>query len=43
MIHGATYAPTPQEIDFRIHISMATTLGLFLWHSDVLNTFAEAD
>jgi hypothetical protein len=43
MIHGATYAPTPQKIDFRIQISIATTLGLFLWHADVSNVFCEAD
>jgi hypothetical protein len=43
MIHGATYAPTPQHIYFRIRISITTTLGLFLWHADVLNAFAEAN
>jgi hypothetical protein len=43
MIHGATYAPTPQHIDFRIQIALATTLGMFLFHADVLNAFAEAD
>jgi hypothetical protein len=43
MIHGATYAPTPQQIDFRIQIALATTLGMFLFHADVSNAFAEAD
>jgi hypothetical protein len=43
LIHGATYAPTPQQIDFRIQIALATTLGMFLFHADVLNAFAEAD
>jgi hypothetical protein len=43
MIHGDTYAPTPQQIDFLIHISIATTIGMFLWHVDISNPFAEAD
>jgi hypothetical protein len=43
MIHGATYAPTPQQIDSRIQISIATTLGMLLWHANVSNAFAEAD
>jgi hypothetical protein len=43
MIHGATYAPTPQQIDFRIEIALATTLGMFLFHADVSNAFGEAD
>jgi hypothetical protein len=43
MIHGATYAPTPQQINFSIRIYIATTLGMFLWHADALNTSAEAD
>jgi hypothetical protein len=42
MIHGATHAPTPQQIDFRIEIALATTLGMFLFHADVSNAFAEA-
>jgi hypothetical protein len=43
MIHGDTYAPTPQQIDFRIQIALAMTLGMFLFHADVSNAFAEAD
>jgi hypothetical protein len=43
MIHGATYAPTPQQIYFRLHISLAATLGMYLWHADVTNAFAEAE
>jgi hypothetical protein len=43
MIHGATYAPTPQHIGFRIQISIAKTLSMFLWHADVSNAFVEAD
>jgi hypothetical protein len=43
MIHSATYAPSPQQIDCRIQISIATTLGMLLWHADVSNAFSEAD
>jgi hypothetical protein len=43
MIHGATYAPTPQQIDFRIQVSITTTLCIFIWHVDVSDAFAEAD
>jgi hypothetical protein len=43
MIHGDTYAPTPQQIDVCIQIALATTLGVFLFHADVSNAFAEAD
>jgi hypothetical protein len=43
MIHGDTYAPTPQHIDFCIQISIATTRGMFLWHANVSNAFREAD
>ena len=30
MVHGATYAPTPQQIDFRLQIALATFLGMYL-------------
>jgi hypothetical protein len=43
MIHGATYAPTPQQIDFSLQIALAATLGMYLWHADVTNAFTEAD
>jgi hypothetical protein len=43
MIHGATYAPMPQKIYFRLQISLAATLGMYLWHADVTNAFAEAE
>jgi hypothetical protein len=43
MINGAAYAPTPQKIDFRLQIALAATLGMYLWHADVTNDFAEAD
>jgi hypothetical protein len=43
MIHGATYAPTPQQIDFRLQIALAATLGMYIWYADVTNAFAEAE
>jgi hypothetical protein len=43
MTHGATYAPTPQHIYFRLQISLSEFLGMYLWHIDVTNAFAEAD
>jgi hypothetical protein len=43
MIHGATYAPTPQQIDFRLQLDLDATLGMYLWHADVKNAFAEAE
>jgi hypothetical protein len=41
MINGATYAPMPQKIDFRMQIALAATLGMYLWQADVTNAFAE--
>jgi hypothetical protein len=43
MDHGATYAPTPQHIDFRLQNALAALLGVYFWHADVTNAFAEAD
>jgi hypothetical protein len=43
MVHGATYAPTPRHIDFRLQIALSTLLGMYLWHADVTIAFAEAD
>jgi hypothetical protein len=43
IIHGATYSPMPQQIDFRLQIALAATLGMYLWHADVTNAFAEAE
>ena len=39
---GSTYAPTPQQIDFQIQVALSDIHGLWLWHSDVANDFAEA-
>jgi hypothetical protein len=43
MIHGATYAHTPQQIAFCLYIALAATLGMYLLHADVTNAFAEAE
>jgi hypothetical protein len=43
MIHGATYAPTPKQIEFRLQLALADTMGMYLWHTDVTNAFAEAE
>jgi hypothetical protein len=43
MIHGATYAPTPHQIDFRLQLALAASLGMYLWHADVTNAFAKAE
>jgi hypothetical protein len=43
MVHGATCAPTPQQIDVCLQVALATGLGMYLWHADVSNAFAEAD
>jgi hypothetical protein len=43
MIHGATYAPTPQKIDFRLQIALSSIMGMYLWHADVMNAFTEAE
>jgi hypothetical protein len=43
MVHGATYAPTPQQIDVCLQIALSALLGMYLWHSDVTNAFTEAE
>jgi hypothetical protein len=43
MLTGATYAPTPQQIDSRIQMALAANLGMYVWHIDVSNAFAEAE
>jgi hypothetical protein len=43
VVTGNTYAPTPQKIDFRLQIALTAISGLWLWHADVSNAFAEAD
>jgi hypothetical protein len=30
MVHGATYAPTPQQIDFSVQIALSAFLGMYL-------------
>jgi hypothetical protein len=41
MVHGATYAPTPQQIDFILQI--AALLDMYLCYADVTNVLAEAE
>jgi hypothetical protein len=43
MVHGATYAPTSQQINFRLQIALSALLGMYFWHTDVTNAFAKAD
>jgi hypothetical protein len=45
MVHCATYAPTPQHIDFHLHIALSTPppLGMYLWYANFTNIFAEAE
>jgi hypothetical protein len=43
MVHGATYATTPQQIEFRLQIALSTLLGMYLRNADVTNAFTEAD
>jgi hypothetical protein len=43
MVHGAIYAPTPQQIDFRFQIALSELIGMYLWHVDVTNAFSEAE
>jgi hypothetical protein len=43
MVQGATYAPTPQQIDFRIQMALTANLDMYLWHADLSNAFAEAE
>jgi hypothetical protein len=43
MVHGATYAPTPQKIDVLLQIALSVLLGMYLWHANVTNAFTEVD
>jgi hypothetical protein len=43
MVHGATYAPTPHQIDVRLQIVLSALLGMYIWHTDVTNAFAKAE
>jgi hypothetical protein len=37
MVHSATYAPTPQQIEFRIQMALAVNLGMYYlaWYSSL--------
>jgi hypothetical protein len=43
VVHGVTYAPTPQQIYFRLQIAFFALLGMYLWHANVTNAFDEAE
>jgi hypothetical protein len=43
MVHGATNAPTPQQINFHLQIALSALLGMYIWQADVINAFAEAE
>jgi hypothetical protein len=43
MVHGATYAPTPQQIYFCLHIALSVLLSMYLRNAGVTNAFAEAE
>jgi hypothetical protein len=42
VVHGNTYAPTPDMVDFRIFVALAAKYNLKLYCADVTNAFAEA-
>jgi hypothetical protein len=43
MTNGATYAPTPQKIDFCLQIALSATLGMYIWHADAMHAFNKAE
>jgi hypothetical protein len=43
MVHGGNYAQTLQHIDLRLYIMLSALLGVYFWHADVANAFAEAE
>jgi hypothetical protein len=43
MVHDATYAPTQEQLDVRLQITMTTLLAMCIWHADVTSAFAEAE
>jgi hypothetical protein len=42
VIHGQTFAPTPDMVDFRLQLALSAVFGLQLFCADVGNAFAEA-
>jgi hypothetical protein len=42
VVHGANYAPMSRQIGVCIQMALAVNLGIYLWHVDVSNAFAEA-
>jgi hypothetical protein len=43
MVRGVAYAPTPQQIDFRLQITLSALLSEYLWHANVTNTFTKVE
>jgi hypothetical protein len=43
VVHGYTYAPTPDMMDFRLQVALAAIWNLQLFSADVHNAFAEAN
>jgi hypothetical protein len=43
MVHGETYALTPQQIYFCLQIALYALLGMYLWYADVTNVVAKAE
>jgi hypothetical protein len=42
VVHGHTFAPTPDMVDFRLMVALAALNGLKIYCADVSNAFAEA-
>jgi hypothetical protein len=43
VVHGHTFAPTPDMTNLRLQLALAAFLGLLMFTADVTNVFAEAD
>jgi hypothetical protein len=43
MVHGATNAPVPQQVDVCLRTAMSALICMNLWHADVTNVFADAE
>jgi hypothetical protein len=43
VVHGHTFAPTPDMANLRLQLALAAFLGLLMFTADVTNAFAEAD
>jgi hypothetical protein len=43
MVHGTMYAQITQQIDLCIKMSLTSDFGMYSWHTNVSNAFAEAE